>query len=299
MRYLLRVRVSGPCFGSMEQRIFDFTDAQLTAETARDGVLNLVVGSDGISLLATNAFGRPLALQAQHFTPAGRSFVQTEADIRRVFGEEALLTHLYSRVRCAFSNLNATLVPRRMFQPDDLSPYFSMLLHSGDYAYGYTALPDFDCNVVYAMEPAVQRLLGQYFPDAQLTHLAATLLPAYRANSARSGHEVFLHLRQSSLYLTVFDRQNLLYFNAFQFKQANDVLYYTLLAYEQFRLSPLDTPLMVTGHLLEDADVYRLLQRYCRLLRFGTLRTSFQLPVSAGHLPAHYFYDLYTLQTTG
>ncbi len=297
MRYLLRVRVSGLCFGSMEQRNFNFTDAQLTAETAREGVLNLVVGSDGLSLLATNAYGRPLGLQAQHFLQAGRSFAETEADVRRIFGEEALLTHVYSRVRCAFSNLQATLVPRRMFQADDLSPYFSMLLHPGDYAYGYTALPDFDCNVVYAIEPALQRLLGQYFPDAQLTHLAATLLPAYRANSARSGHEVYLHLRPSSLYLTVFDRQNLLYFNAFQFKQANDVLYYTLLAYEQFRLSPLETPLIVTGHLLEDTDTYRLLQRYCRLLRFAALRSSFQLPVSAGHLPAHYFFDLYSLQT--
>ena len=42
----------------MEQPIFDFTDAQLTADTARNGTLHLVIGSDGISLLATDAFGR-------------------------------------------------------------------------------------------------------------------------------------------------------------------------------------------------------------------------------------------------
>ena len=89
MRYLLRVRVSGLGFGSMEQRIFDFTDAQLTAETARSGVLNLVVGSDGFSLLASTAFGQPLALQTQQFPNAGRSFAQTETDIRRIFGQES------------------------------------------------------------------------------------------------------------------------------------------------------------------------------------------------------------------
>lgn len=283
----------------MEQRTFDFTDTELTAETARDGVLNLVVGSDGLSLLATNAFGRPLALQAQQFQNAGRSFTQTEADIRRVFGQEALLTRPYSRVRCAFSNLNATLVPRRMFQPEDLSAYFKMLLHPGEYAYGYTALPDLDCSVVYAVEPAMHRLLSQYFPNVQMTHLAATLLPAYRTQSPRSGHEVFLHLRQSSMSVTVFDRQNLLFYNAFQFKQSSDVLYYTLLAFEQFRLSPADTQLTITGHLLEDSEVYRLLQRYFSRLRFGTLRDSFQLPVSALKLPPHYFFDLYSLQTAG
>jgi len=282
----------------MEQRIFDFTDAQLTAETARNGTLNLVIGSDGISLLATDAFGRPLALQIQPFSNAGRSFVETEADVRRVFGHETLLAHLYSRVRCAFSNGNATLVPRRLFQPDDLSAYFKMLLHTGDYTYGYTALPAFDCVLVYAVEPAIHRLVGQYFPEAHTTHLAATLLPAYQKYSIRSGYEVCVHLRFSSLFVTVFDRQNLLFYNAFQFKQPSDVLYYTLLAYEQFRLNPLETPLLLTGSLVEDSAIYRLLQRYFRSLQFGLLREAFPLPVSAGTLPSHTFFDLYSLQVT-
>ncbi len=283
----------------MEQRIFDFTDTLLTPAAARDGVLNLVVGSDGMSICVTNAFGRPLALQTLQFPHAGRSFAQTEADVRRIFGQEALLAHTYSRVRCAFSNLNATLVPRRMFQPDDLSAYFKVLLHAGEYAYGYTPLPDLDCTVVYALEPAVHRLLSQYFPDAQLTHLAAALLPAYRGQSLRSGHEVFLHLRGSSMFVTVYDRHNLLFYNAFQFKQSSDVLYFTLLAFEQFRLDPLEIPLTITGLLLEDSEIYRLLQRYFKTMRFGSLPSSFQLPVSAGRLPAHYFFDLYSLQNGG
>ncbi len=281
----------------MEQRIFDFTDAQLTAETARSGTLHLVIGSDGISLLVTDAFGRPLALRVQQFSPAGRSFQETEADVRRVFGQETLLAHPYGRVRCAFSNLNATLVPRRLFQPNDLASYFNVLLHPGEYAYGYAPLPTFDCTLVYALEPAVQRLVGQYFPDAQPTHLAATLLQAYQQHSVRSGYEVCLHLRYSSLYVTVFDRQNLLFYNAFQCKQPNDVLYFTLLAYEQFRLNPLETPLLLTGYVLENSEIYRLLSRYFRALRFGSLRNPFPLPVSAEVLPLHSFFDLYSLQT--
>ena len=281
----------------MEQRIFDFTDAQLTAETARNGTLNLVIGSDGLSLLVTDAFGRPLALQIHQFLHAGRSFKETEADVRRIFGQERLLTHLYSRVRCAFSNLNATLVPRRLFQPDDLAAYFKMLLHTGEYAYGYTPLPAFDCTLVYAVEPAVHRLVGQYFPEVQSTHLAASLLAAYQKNNARSSYEVCLHLRYSSLFVTIFDRQNLLFYNAFPFKQPSDVLYSTLLAYEQFRLDPLETPLILTGSLVEASDTYHLLQRYFRTLRFGTLPDAVSLPVSASAMPRHSFFDLHSLQT--
>lgn len=283
----------------MEQRIFNFTDAQLTAETARNGTLNLVIGSDGISLLVTDAFGKPLALQIQPFSNAGRSFKETEADVRRVFGHETLLTHLYSRVRCAFSNGNATLVPRRLFQPDDLSVYFKMLLHADDYTYGYTPLPDFDCVLVYAVEPAIQRLVRQYFPDAQTTHLAATLLPTYQKHHLRNGYEVCLHVRASSIFVSVFERQHLLYYNTFQYKQPSDVLYSTLLAYEQFRLNPLETPLLLTGSLVEDSDIYRLLYRYFRVLRFGSLREAFPLPMSANVLPPHTFFDLYSLQTAG
>jgi hypothetical protein len=90
----------------------------------------------------------------------------------------------------------------------------------------------------------------------------------------------------------VFERRNLVFFNTFDFTKPADLLYYILLAYKQFDLNPLEVPLALSGTLLEDSEIYRLLLRYVRSMHFLPLPDGFQLPDAANALPAHYWFDL-------
>lgn len=280
----------------MDKQIFDFVDAGLNTASAAQCALNVVMGTEGFSLLAVARNGAIRALKSWQFPHAGRDFRDGEADLRRVFGSETLFSYPFEAVRCAFFNLNATLVPRRLFDAGDLSAYFKILLRQAEYEYRYDELPEFDCFLVYAVEPFVTRMCGQYFPEARLTHLAVPLLKNLRESAPRDDYEVFVNVRNQVAQVAVLDRQNLLFYNAFQCPKPSDLMYFVLLAYDQFRLNTSEIPLSVSGNLMENSDAFGLLYRYIRQVRFLSLPETIVLPETAHSLPAHYWFDLFTLR---
>lgn len=279
----------------MDKQVFDFKDPGLNAGSAAQCTLNVVMGTEGFSLLAVARNGAIRALKSWQFANPGRDFQDAEADLRHVFGSEPVLSYPFEQVRCAFFNMNATLVPRRLFDANDLSAYFKILLRPAEYEYRYDELPEFDCYLVYAVEPLATWMCEQYFPEAQISHLAAPLLKNLRGVARRDDSEVFLNIRNQAAQIIVFDRQNLVFYNAFQYSKPSDLLYFVLLAYDQFRLNTSELPLTVSGDLAEDTDTFRLLYRYIQQVRFLTLPEKFVLPESTDTLPAHFWYDLFCL----
>lgn len=279
----------------MDKQIYNFQDIRLNQHSAANCDLQVIIGAEGFSWSVTEKEGRYLALRNGHFVPPGRQFAAVEQDIRTVFGREDLLKWSFKSVRCALSNANVTLVPRRLFDPRQLPAYFKLLLFPSEYHYHYEALPEFDCYLVYALEEPVLRTCEQYFPETEMMHLAAPLLRQFRALSPRSDYEMLINIRNQIVQISVFERHNLLYFNTFHWEKPADLLYNLLLVYDQFRLNPIETPLVIAGNLLEESEIYRLLYRYFRVIKFAVPKDAAHLAAVASDLPAHCFYDLLSL----
>lgn len=281
----------------MNKLVFDFINQGFSAESSAHCSLNLIVGTEGFSLLVTGKNDAVQALKSWNFPHTGRDFKELESEIRTVFGSEKIFAYPFSQVHYAFFNLNATLVPRRLFDPENLPSYFKLLLRPAEFEYRFDELPEFDCLLVYAAEPTVLNMCGQYFPAGKMSHLATSLLKNWRPMAPANDYEVFLNLRNQAAQVAVFDRRNLLFYNAFRFEKASDLLYFTLLAYDQFRLNPEEIPLTVSGNLLEDSDIYRMLYRYLRTIRFAPLPEKMVLPEGFENLPQHFWFDLFSIET--
>lgn len=262
---------------------------------ATNCALRLVVGVQGVSLWVKND-ERTLALKSWQLPGTDLSYQSVESELRGIFGSERLLDLTYNSKHCALASAACTLVPRRLFDPQSLEHYFKMLLREGaEREYGFEKLEAFDCYLVWAADRGLMRLCSHYFPVGNIGHLAGPLLNAYQSLSPTEGYAVFANLRGQKVQIAVFERQNLAYFNAFDFTKPSDLLYYILLAYKQFELNPLDIPLTLSGTLLEDSEIFRLLLRYVRPMRFPPLAEGFKLPEEAKSLPAHYWFDISTL----
>ncbi len=279
----------------MNKLVFDFINPGFSADTSAHCSLNLIVGTEGFSLLAMGKNEAIQALKSWDFPHPGRDFEEVESAIRTVFGAEKIFAYPFSEIHCAFFNLNATLVPRRLFDPENLPSYFKLLLRPAKYEYRYDELPEFDCLLVYAAEPTVLNMCGQYFPQGKMSHLATSLLKNWQRAASPNDYEVFANIRNHAAQIAVFDRRNLLFYNAFRFEKASDLLYFTLLAYDQFRLNPAEIPLTVSGNLLEDSDIYRTLYRYVRTIRFALLPGV--LPEGVDGSSAHFWFDLFSIET--
>ncbi|MDO8367360.1 MAG: DUF3822 family protein [Saprospiraceae bacterium] len=264
----------------------------MTPQLATSSAMRMVVGLHGVSLVAKNDSGM-LALKSWQLLGTEQGFQSIESALRQVFGSERLLELSFNSKLCALSSAASTLVPRRLFDPHNLEQYFKLLLRAGEErTYGYEKLEAFDCYLVWAAETSLTRLCGQYFPSENIHHLAASLLRAYHAMAPIDGYAVYANLRGQQVQVFVFERRNLVFFNTFNFAKPADLLYYILLAYKQFDLDPLVIPLTLSGTLEEDSDIFRLLLRYVRPMRFPPLPTGFQVPDGAKSIPAHYWFDL-------
>ena len=269
----------------------------LSAHSATQCDLHIVAGADGFAFAVCGADGHTLALRRWPFDRNLAGDAQrTLADLRGALTREQMFAWPFRRVRWAWANAQATLLPRRLFRAEDLPSYFSLLLHPADYAYGYDELPELDCFVAYALDPDWVRLAEQFFPRVQQTHFAHPLLRSWRTLARPGDYDVLLHLHERSAQVAVFDRQNLLFFNTFAFNHANDLLYFTLLAYEQNRLSPSEIPLTICGNLLEDSEGWRALHRYIRHLKFAELPAPSTLPEHIPSLLPHCHWDVFSLK---
>ncbi len=279
----------------MDKSVFSFVDKRLNAETAGQCLRWMVVGADGLALAVMSDAGKVWALQTWNFQ--GSTPTHAQQHIRMLLGQEPALQYTFARSQWAWSEPQVTLVPRRLFNPENLSDYFKILLRPGvSFEYLYESLPVFDCFLVYAVETSLYQLHALHRSAiVSSTHLSVPLLQAFHHIADYTDHQVFVHFRFQSVQVAVFDRRNLLFYNSFAFQHANDALYFVLLAYEQFKLNPLELPLVLSGNLLEDSEIFRLLRRYIRHIRFAPLPSSVQLPQSAVDLPSYYWFDVFSM----
>ncbi len=272
--------------------VFKYQSELLNPLMAASSAFRMVVGLHGVSLLIKND-SKTLALKSWQLPGTDQGFQALEPELRTIFGSERLLDLQFDSKACALSSPDSTLVPRRLFDPENLEQYFKLLLREGtERTFGFEKLEIFDCYLVWAAETGMLRLCGQYFSQENIRHLGAALLRAYHTLAPEEGYAVLANLHGQKVQVAVFERRNLVFFNAFDYAKPSDLLYYILLAYKQFDLNPLDIPLTLSGTLIEDSEIFRLLLRYVRPMRFPPLPPGFQLPQEAKTLPAHYWFDI-------
>lgn len=281
----------------MEKISLDITAAPFAIAEFSRCELNLLASPDGLAWLIADGGGEALSLKSWEFFNPAQRFSEAEAPLRRVFSNDEKLAHRFGSVRLAFLNKYATLVPNRLFEPASLADYFKLLLRPDEqFSYFFDDLPDLQVKLVFAVEANISNLCDQYFPQKKVQHGGSALLRQWHRLARRSDFDVFVNVRNQHGQVAVFDRKNLQFFNSFNFTKAADFLYFVLLAYEQFRLKPSDIPLTISGELLEDSEVFRLLFRYVRHLRFAPTPDSYRLPGVMEALPSHFNFDLYGLK---
>ncbi len=283
----------------MERTLFHYVSPHLNAETAIQCKLRIVMGQEGVSLMVTHRSGEVMALKCWQFptdTSSGRGN-GADGSLARVLGQELMLNWSFEHTLWGISHPHVALVPRRYFRPDHLSDYFRLLLpEKAGTQFNYEPMPDLDCHLAWAANQGFLSICKTFSRQAQLSHAYASLLRYWQSEAHPTDYSAFAHLRHQQLTVGIFDRKQLAFFNTFETPKGSDVLYFTLLPYEQQRLNPAQIPIVLSGHIVEDSEVYRLLSRYFRSIRFLPSPPNVRIPTEAsGELPPHFWIETATL----
>ncbi len=280
----------------MNSHTVDWIDNRLTAELAPSCTLWVVVGTDSAAYAAVDGRGEVLAAVQRDYAEPEAPFWRIEPHVQRML-ESSPVWHLPFGQRQGFLfHSRTTLVPRRLFQHGDLSAYFRLLLEPDDYSYSCEEVQSWDAYLVSATDRAQARFFQGLFPETRPRHSAVSLLLAARELAAQQEHTLLVNVRHRVVQIVALERQNLLFYNTFSFSNANDLLYYVLLAYHQFRLSPRQIPVWLAGNIMPQSELYLKLHAYIREVRFAQPFGRWRLsPAAANVLPYHCFFELLSL----
>ncbi len=277
----------------MEKLQFDIADPRLAElnGSAESHFLSAIIGPDGLSLAVSDAENRLLSLRLWRFEGPSPHFEDFRPRLYSIFHQDPFLKKHYQKTRIAFSNPWVSLVPDRFFDPEKAPTYLKLLMQKlGEYDFHHDRLHD--GQMVWAVEKELESFCRGFFPRAEFCHVGSGLVSGWKTLASPYAQEVYVNVRGRSMQIAVFDRADLLFFNTFSYQNASDFLYFTLLAFEQFKLRPDSIPLFLSGELVSDSEIYRQLYRFIADIRFVRRPDRYLFPTDALALPGHLNFDL-------
>lgn len=147
-------------------------------------------------------------------------------------------------------------------------------------------------QVTFHADKGLQEWVQQSFENATLIHPWQCMLPFWQqAGRHINGLHLNIHVHMNRLHLAVFDHAEIALVNSFNYSSAEDFLYFALLAYEQLDLDVNEHPLILSGEISRAGQLFPLLYRYIREIRFMNWPSDWEIGDFTGDIPGHYYID--------
>lgn len=248
--------------------------------------LSILIGVDRFSYLVVNQTNI-LVLHEYSLNATQEPFLKK---IHTKFQTDTLLSCSFRSVKVAFEGRSFTLVPSRLYEEENKAVYLENSLRTNHRKEEIFAdIPkSLSIAVVYTLDAELLKTIKNYLPNAVFLHaISAHLVTASQRLENEWGTKVFLNISSDNQFsCLIFEDNQVLFANEYNFKTATDLLFYLISNFDAFKpkLSPETTPVFLSGFIMPDSEIYRLLFRHIRHLHFLP-RASFNPNVSTIQQP--------------
>lgn len=259
--------------------------------------LSIQISLDGIyfSLLDIPR-GKYIELNGHHFFLKRPRLLLK--NVREAIESEDIFSHDFKSIDILYATRKFTLVPQAFYGRGLADKYlwFNNVQEKG-FVVEKTFSPKAGCWCIYDMPQNLKEYLSAKFPKAMIRHNLFPLLEGgLKRNRAYPDREqVHLNFFRDSFEMVVINGAKLVHCNIFNYKTDRDILYYVLFAFDQLKLSPESTELILYGQIPPVSPVYHLFKKYVKSTSFARLDTTYQYSYTFSQLPEHYFYSLLSI----
>lgn len=192
------------------------------------------------------------------------------SSLESVFQKSDWLLKKFASSHICSTTSKFTLIPHMLFTDDKKANYLQFNHRKVDQLDVLTDKIDhIDSVCVYGVSKAEQDIVSTFFPKSTLTHFGTKYIPLLLTeNKNLQEKKMLVHITHDQLYITVIERNNLLFFNLFRYSNKHDCTYYILFACEQLNLNPETIQLEFSGDISKDSDIYNLVYTYVRSVSF-------------------------------
>ena len=226
---------------------------------------------------------------------------QPEADsLDSILQSDDALNAPYAKVNIGIAEKAPVLVPAKLYNPLEKLAYLRHLsplpIENADIQ--SEELADIGCFALYAL-PEWAKNLRRFFPGARIMHLATALIKNCRhwpAPATPLDPRLIVHVGTSDVLVLLFSADRLVLCNTYPYSAAEDFLYYLLLAIAQEGFDNNQTPVYLSGSIVEDSTVYRIIQRFFKKTNFIQIPEDWPKGAKTLQSPAHFFFALLCLR---
>lgn len=204
----------------------------------------------------------------------------------------------WNRVRLAVQNRHFTLLPAPLFRAGDEARYLQ-LHHQADAqqeVMRHYRHPGQEVVSIFATERALAEWFERLYPQQKLLHQTSALLEGVVHQSERQAPpRLFLSVGPMELTIVVVRDKRPELCNVFSFSTAEDFIYYVILVMQELMLNPDEDPVVVYGDLMHDSELFTILRKYIRHVRFGNRPYDLAYSYRLNDVFEYRYFELYSL----
>ncbi len=197
----------------------------------------------------------------------------------------------FEKVIVSILNKDFTIVPEAYSNSNDLKEFLSFSSGITDVKNPVTHSIK-NVKFCYAFEQELTQVLEKIFSHAIIKHAGAINNELFFSNHSLVNANLFLTVNDGLIEIAAKEKNDLLFYNVFNYENNEDILYYLLFMMEQFNLNPLQIKVLISGQLATDDSLILSIKKYIKQVNFVVHNPDIKLEDELQTLPKHYYFTL-------
>jgi len=196
------------------------------------------------------------------------------------------LTKNYQKVYISVLNSHFTLIPNAFKNETDNAQILKfgtgLTTTKNTVEHSLTNL-----SFCYTLEQELKQYLEKTFPIAFIRHAGAVTLSLFNTLSNFNNYDLFLNINFASIEIAVKQKNNLQFYNVFNYQTNEDIIYFLLFTLEQLNLNPLLVKIAIAGQIETTDALIVSLKKYIKHISFYVKENSV-----LNNIPNHYYFTV-------
>jgi len=234
--------------------------------------LSILINRNGLSYLISDADNKTIVDFSSHDFVDHSSEEELHHFVHKFLNEKKIVEQSFSNVRVCFVNNLSSFVPLPLFNKNKKATYLEN--HTDIRIQDYVSFDDISSTQianVYIPYVNVNNMLLESFGKFSYVHCSSLLLEILSKENTENTHPLwFIHIQYDLAYYFLFVKGKLQFYNAFNWTDEKDILYYTIAVAKKNSLALDQTTLLMSGQIKAGDKTHQLLSKYIHKASFFT-----------------------------
>lgn len=278
---------------------FSLTDETLNINSTASYLLSMQAGADGFYYCILDP-GRNKYIAAKYVSFSFEDVYSDEFHERivKIIDSDEFLNCRYKSVKFIYNGHKSTIVPSPLFDRENLKSFYNFNHESHDLeTLHFNKLKNIDAFNIFSLPYNLVDTVYMRFANAKLYHQATPFIENSLMKYKPKGNKyrVLVNTNHMSFDIVVVNSSSLQLYNNFAYKTPDEYAYFIMYIFEQLKLNPEETELILSGDINKNSDLFKKIKLFVKYTQFEKMSDSYTYSYIFNEVPSGFFVNLINL----